>query len=592
MLARPTMASTTFRLTLWRKLVLFTSVIVVFTCSVQGWFFIKEQATVVTNGLIGNGTYLARHLAAGNRYSILVGDSTRIREQIDGLLTIPHVAYVVVRGSDDRLLGAAGNGDWRGLFVDEHAADLLLPRSTPSPSFGEPTVKPVLLDQGVPRFVESAPSLLGRIPGLVLHPLRVEVGYFDIALPVLSLSTAYDDDPALSLTLKETPDVSAQKGSPSRVRLGTVQIGLSDAQALTVLRILVFQVLMLTGLTIALGTIGVFYVAKRITTPIKSLTAAASRLEARDFSVRATPVSSDEIGDLTRTFNNMVRSIEQHERDLRELNQTLEARVQGRTEELEQANRRLQELNHLKTSLVSSASHELRTPITAMAVHLSNLLDGVGGSITPHQSETLQIIQENTERLRRMVDDLLDLSRLQGRRAPFNPTPVRLDRIIHDTLLPFLQDRTQKKLSLHVDISQSLDSVWGDSDRLRQVFANLINNAIKFSPPGGNISVIAEGSDVGVTVCVADSGCGIPPEEMGRIFLPFYRCTNGARARGAGLGLSIVKELVDLHGGSVRVESTVGRGSRFFVDLPITAQGLIGKAPLTSRAASPQSLSV
>lgn len=571
MTARPTAASTALRLTLWTKLVVFTTVIVVFTCSVQGWLFIKEQATVVRDGLIDSGTYMARHLAAGNRYSILVGDSTRIREQIEGLLTIPHVAYVVIRGSDGRLLGAAGNGDWRGLFGDERAADLLLPFSTPSPSFGEPTVTPVLLEQGVPRFVELVPSLLDRIPGLVLHPLGVEIGYFDIALPVLSLSAAYDNDPALSLTLKETPDRSAQKRSRSKIRLGTVQIGLSDAHALTVLRVLVVQVLMLTGLIIVLGTICVFYLAKRITTPIKSLTTAASRLEARDFSVRATPASSDEIGDLARTFNNMVRSMEQHERDLRELNQTLEARVQGRTEELEQANRRLQELNHLKTSLVSSASHELRTPITAIAVHLSNMLAGVGGSITPHQGESLQRIQENTERLRRMVDDLLDLSRLQGRRAPLSPMPVRLDRIIHDTLLAFLKDRTQKQLSLHVDVPQSLGSVWGDGDRLCQVFANLIHNAIKFSPPGGTIRVTAIGSRVGVTICVADSGCGIPSEDMGRIFLPFYRSSNGARARGAGLGLSIVKELVDLHGGSVRVESTVGKGTRFFVDLPVSA---------------------
>ncbi len=586
MTAPPTSTSTTLRLTLWTKLVLFTSVIVVFTCSAQAWFFIKDQAAVVTNGLIDNGVVLARHLAVGNRYSILVGDSTQIREQIIGLLTIPHVAYVVVRGSDDRLLGVAGNGDWRRLFIDQHGADLLSMPSVLHPVPGEPVVRPVLLDQDVPHFVESAPSLLGRIPGLLLYPQGGVVGYFDIALPVLSPSTTYYNDPALSLTFEETSDLLAQERAPSRTRIGTVQVGLSDAHALTLLRALVFQVLSLTGLTIVIGTVGVFYLARRINAPIRSLTAAASRLEAGDYSAHAIPASSDEIGDLTRTFNNMVRSIEQHERDLLELNQTLETRIQRRTAELEQANRRLQELNHLKTALVSSASHELRTPITAMAVHLSNLLDGVGGSMTPRQGETLQRIQENTERLRRMVDDLLDLSRLEGRRAPFSPTPVRLDRIIQDALLAFLQDQTQKKLSLHVDVSQSLDCVWGDGDRLRQVFANLIHNAIKFSPPGGDIRVTTEGSRVGVTVCIADSGCGIPSEEMDRIFLPFYRCSNGTHARGAGLGLSIVKELVDLHGGSVRVESAVGQGCRFFVDLPVSAPSRKpDDIPLMSRTA-------
>lgn len=566
------LSSATLRLTLWTKLVLFTSVIVVFTCSAQGWFFIEEQAAVVTNGLLDNGVVLARHLAAGNQYSILVSNSARIREQIEGLLTIPHVAYVVVRGSDGRILGADGTGDWHKLFIDQRMADLLSPPAIPLPNSGEPVVRPVRFDPGAPRFVESAPSLLSRIPGLLLSPIGMEIGYFDVALRVLSSSSTYDNDPALSLTFEETPDRLATERMLSRTPIGTVQIGLSDAHALALLRALVFQVLSLTGLTIALGTIGVFYLARRISAPIKSLTVAATRLEAGDYSVHAIPISSDEIGDLTRTFDTMVRSIEKHERVLRELNQMLEARVLERTAELEQANCRLQELNHLKTALVSSASHELRTPITAMAVYLSNLLDGIGGSITPRQSETLQRIQENTERLRRMVDDLLDLSRLQGRHASFSPTPVRLDRIIQDALYTFLKDRTQKQLSLQFNISQSLDSVWGDSDRLRQVFANLIHNAIKFSPPGGCIGVTAEDSQVGITVCIADSGCGIPVEEMDRIFLPFYRCSNGVHTRGAGLGLSIVKELVDLHGGTVRVESAVGKGSRFFVDLPVSAR--------------------
>ncbi len=579
------------RLTLWRKLFLFTTVIVVLTCSAQGWFSIHEQAAVVTNGLIDNGTVLARHLAAGNRYSILVGDSARIREQITGLLTVPHVAYVVVRTRDGRLLDAGGNGEWHKLFADQPTGDLLSPPATPTTNSVEPVVRPIRLDHGVPLPVNAAPSLFSRLPGLLLSPIGAEVGYFDITLPVLSSSATYDDDPALSLTLEETSHQSAEHKGPSHVRLGTVQVGLSDAQALNVLRALVLQSVLLTVLIIALGTVGVFYLARRISAPIKSLTAAASRLEAGDYATQPVPSSSDEIGDLTRTFNNMVRSIEHHARFLQDVNQTLELRVKERTAELEQANNRLQELNHLKTALVSSASHELRTPITAISVHLSNLLDGVGGSITPRQDAALHRIQENTQRLGRMVDDLLDLSRLQGHTAPFVPTGVQLHRIIQDTLLTFTQDRKQKRLSLHVDVSPSLTAIWGDGDRLRQVFANLIHNAIKFSPPGGDIRVTAEASETGITVCIADSGCGIPADEIDRIFLPFYRCTNGAHARGSGLGLSIVKELVDLHGGAVRIESIQGKGSRFFVDLPITAHPQAGPYSLTSTVASSTSLS-
>lgn len=585
-------ARTSLRFTLWTKLVLFTTAIVVLTCSAQGWFFVQEQAAVVTNGLVDNGVVLARHLATGNRSSILVKDFERIREQIAGLLTIPYVAYVVVRASDGRLLGAAGNGEWRTLFVDQRGVDLLSPVPPPTTDSVEPVVRPIRLNHGVPHFMNTAPSLLSRVPGLVLFPLGMEVGYFDIALPVLSLSAAYDDDPALSLTLEETSHQSAETGVPSKIRLGTVQVGLSDAPALTLLRTAVLQVLMLSGLIIALGTVGVFYVARRISTPIKALKTAASRLDAGDYSVQAMPSSSDEIGELTRTFNNMVCSIQQHEQSLQEANQTLETRVQERTAELKLANESLQELNHLKAALVSSASHELRTPITAISIHLSNLLNGVGGSITPRQNAALHHIQENTERLQRMVDDLLDLSRLQGHKAPFVPALIQLDRIIHDTLHTFIQDRKQKRLSLSVDISTPLNPVWGDGDRLRQVFGNLIHNAIKFSPPGGEIRVTAVGSQSGVTVCVADAGCGIPSDEADKIFLPFYRCSNGAHARGTGLGLSIVKELVELHGGTIRAESILGKGSRFFIDLPTTLYTTTQQSTLTNTVASSTSLSV
>lgn len=584
-------ARASIRLTLWSKLFLFTTAIVVVTCSMQGWLFIKEQEAVVTDWLVNDGVVLARHLATGNRSSILVKDSERIREQIAGLLTIPHVAYVVVRASDGRLLGAAGNGEWHKLFVDQRGVDPPMSLSVPPRDSVEPVVRPVRLDLDGPHIMNSAPSLLSRLPGLMVSHLGIESGYFDITLPVLSRSASYDDDPALSLTLEERSHPSVEQQAPGKVRLGTIQIGLSDAPALTVLRAAVLQVLILSGLTIVLGTVGVFYLARRISAPIKSLKTAASRLEAGDYSVQALPSSSDEIGDLTRTFNNMVCSIQQHEQALQEANQTLETRVQARTAELELANDRLQELNHLKTALVSSASHELRTPITAISIHLSNLLSGVGGSITPRQDAALHHIQENTERLQRMVDDLLDLSRLQGHKAPHVPARVQLHQIIQDTLLTFSQEQKQKRLSLYVDVSPSLDPIWGDGDRLRQVFGNLIHNAIRFSPPGGDIRVTADGSETGITVCIADSGCGIPADEIDRIFLPFYRCSNGAHARGTGLGLSIVKELVELHGGAIRVESTLGKGSRFFIDLSIALCTTSKQTTLTNTVASSTFLS-
>ncbi|TKS61404.1 MAG: sensor histidine kinase [Nitrospira sp.] len=570
-------ASTTCRMTLWTKLVVFTTLIVVATCSALGWFFIQQQAASVTDGLIDSGTLLAKHLAISSRYSVLVNDHIQVREQIAGLLAVEHVAYAMIRSADGRLLGAVGKGAWKQPFTDERVADLFsLPAAPPAASRSSitPTVRRILLEDGIPRIVELPTSQFNHVLSLVLRRLAPQPSYFDVAVPVLSASAAFDDDPALSLTLHETPDPAAEDRPKSSAVYGTVHVGLSDAHTLDLLRTLIRQVLLLTAVTIAIGLVGVLFLARRISTPVKSLTAAAAHLAGGDFSARATPCSSDEIGDLTRVFNNMVCSLQSHEQKMQELNHTLEARVQARTDELQRANRRLQELSNVKTALVSNASHELRTPVTSMKVHLSNLLNGVGGPITPGQADALRRVSENTERLRQMIDDLLDLSCLQAGRMTLKMAAVRLNEVIQDVLLTLHHYYSvQKNLSVRVDLPDSMCCVWGDEEKLRQVFTNLIHNAVKFTPSGGMIQLTGRntGGEI-VTVCVADSGCGIPPGELGKIFLPFYRSSNGMDTRGSGLGLSIVKELVELHSGAVRVESTVAKGSRFFVDLPVTAR--------------------
>lgn len=569
---------TTFRMTLWTKLVVFTTLIVVATCFSLGWFFIQQEAASVTDGLIDSGTLLAKHLAVSSRYSVLVNDHIQVREQIAGLLTVEHVAYVMVRSADGRLLGAAGKEAWKQPFTDTRVADAFsLPSALPPAylsSIITPTVRRILLEDGAPRVVEFPTSQFHHVLGLVLGGLTPKPSYIDVAVPVLSTSAAFDDDPSLSLTLHEIPDPAVEGRPKSSAVYGTIHVGLSDAQTLDVLRTSILRVMLLTVAITMLGVLGVLFLARRISTPVKSLTATAARLAGGDFSARATACSSDEIGDLTRMFNNMVCSLQSHEQKLQELNQTLEARVQARTEELQQANRRLQELDHVKTTLLSNASHELRTPVTSMKVHLSNLLNGIDGSITQCQADALRRLSENTERLRQMIDDLLDLSRLQAGRMTLTMASVRLNEVIQDVLLTLHHEHSvQKHLSVLVDLPDASCLVWGDEEKLRQVFTNLIHNAVKFTASGGMIQLTGRntGGEI-VTVCVADSGCGIPPEDLGKIFLPFCRSSNGTETRGVGLGLSIVKELVELHGGAVRVESTVRKGSRFFVDLPVTAR--------------------
>jgi len=444
--------STTFRMTLWTKLVLFTTLIVIATCSALGWFFIRQQVVSATDGLIDRGALLAKHLAIGSRYSVLVNDHVQIREQIAALLAVEQVAYVMVRSRDGRLLGAAGKGAWNQPLADERVAHALSLPAAELPALRSsvtPTVRRFLLEDGAPRFDKISQSLqFDRLFSLVLGRQASQPSYFDVAVPVLRTFASFADDPALSLTLYETSN-RAEKDRPiSSTVYGTVHVGLSDAKTLDLLRASIWRVLLLTVVIIAIGLVGVLFLARRITTPVKSLTATASRLAEGDFSARATPCSSDEIGELAGVFNDMVCSLQSHEQHLRELNRSLEARVLARTEELQQANRRLQELDQVKTTLLSNASHELRTPVTSIKVHLSNLLNGVGGSITAGQADALRRMSENTERLRHMIDDLLDLSRLHGGRMTLRMASVCLNEVIQDVLLTLHHEYSAQEASV------------------------------------------------------------------------------------------------------------------------------------------------
>jgi len=544
------------RLNLWTKLVVFTTLIVVVTCSALSWFFVQRQEATLTQDLLDRGTLLANHLAATSRYSVLVKDKTRVREQIAGLLGAEQIVYVMVGSADGQLIDAAGKGAWK-----QPPVTLFTPPAEPaSPS--APTVRRVALVNGRPRVLDPAG-----------FPPEVSESFYDIAVPVFGTTAAFDYDPALSLTLHEPADPTADVGATPPVLYGMVHVGISDHQTVALLQTLILQAVILTLIIIAAGLVFVLILAHRISAPVKALTSLASQVSQGNLSVTASPSSYDEVGELTTVFNVMVEALQAREQDLHDLNRTLESRVEARTEELQRANSRLQELNHLKTALVSTASHELRTPLTSMKVHVNNLLGGISGPVSPDQVETLRRVYTNIERLCRMIDDMLDLSHLQTGRVALEAAPVRLDHVIHDVLLTLNYYVAQKALSVRLDLPDSLCHVWGDEGKLRQVFSNLLHNAMKFTPAGGIIRIIADTSVEGVvTLCVSDDGCGIPPDEIEKIFLPFYRSPNGTQTRGSGLGLSIVKELVELQGGSVRAESTVHEGSRFFVRLPAVPQ--------------------
>jgi len=256
--------------------------------------------------------------------------------------------------------------------------------------------------------------------------------------------------------------------------------------------------------------------------------------------------------------------------ELEELTQSLERRGQERTRELQTANDKLQELDRLKSVFVSIVSHELRTPMTSIKGYIENMLDGLTGNLSERQAYYLGRVKYNVERLTRMINDLLDLSRIEAGRLELVPAPLAVSELVLEIVESLQVISQAKAISLeHVPHGEPM-TIHADRDKLHQILTNLIQNAVKFTQQGGEIRVETRPYEGGFAqFCVADNGCGIPLDEQPQIFERFYRGeTIQVEQRGAGLGLAITKSLVEMHGGQIWVESAPGHGSRFYFTIP------------------------
>jgi two-component system sensor histidine kinase GlrK len=233
---------------------------------------------------------------------------------------------------------------------------------------------------------------------------------------------------------------------------------------------------------------------------------------------------------------------------------------------------RLKELDEMKADFISHVSHELRTPLTAIKEASSMLLDGVLLSSPKKRNSLLGIINEECERLIGSVNRILDLSSMEAKMTDYFFGECDLGRVIEDTVPKFAPMSLRNKTSLEMDLSSDLPLVRMDQDRIAQVIENLLGNAFKFTPEGGEIAVSASVDRNGkeyVEVSVSDTGCGIPRGEMERVFEKFRRVDSGeGTPAGTGLGLTISKHIITAHGGRIWVESEPGKGSTFFFSLP------------------------
>ena len=555
------------------KLVLSTATILIVACLLLGCLFFRQQVQSASESLVQSGTLLAQHLAGMGRVSILAGDTHRLDQLAQEILAVSPVAYLAIISPSGDLHTGYGKGEWQQQFLApstnrrQFSVTKLVSRSKADAA--ESIIHGIWLSRNGPLLrstTDFSPSELLNLLGGYELPI-----FYDLQVQVPRQSHTNRRDPALELTLEERPGMSEETQYLTSGSSSTVEIGLSTSELQQNLRRLLWQAILITVSTLIGGVCIVVLLARRMTVPLQELTTATTQLAGGEATLPVAIHTRDEIGTLTQVFNSMASTLQTREHELRELAQTLEDRVNARTNELATANAKLQELDRRKSIFVSTASHELRTPLTSMKVHLANLRDGIDGAVNADQRGSLLRVEANLSRLRILMEDLLDLSQIELGQATLRLGSVELGSVIAKTvedLHPFTSERAVK---IVISLPTDLPSVSADPEKLRQILLNLLHNAVKFSPMGTVVDLsVTRLSHDNVQISIHDVGPGIAPDDVDKIFQPFYRApTIHKKTKGTGLGLAIAKLLVELHQSRLVVETEPGRGSCFYFTLQI-----------------------
>ncbi|MBW2464044.1 MAG: HAMP domain-containing histidine kinase [Deltaproteobacteria bacterium] len=271
-----------------------------------------------------------------------------------------------------------------------------------------------------------------------------------------------------------------------------------------------------------------------------------------------------------------VASVRESYRELAEKNDALQS-----------AYNRLKELDQLKSNFLATVSHELRTPLTSIIGYSEMLTSGIAGDLNAEQSEFVQTIHDKGDHLLSLIASLLDASKLEQGQLTLSRQPLDAGQLIRSVVTTIIPNANKKSITVESQVDDGVPQVIGDSIRIHQVLQNLADNALKFTTTGGRIilgaratemldddggfgAVLMAASKPAVEFRIEDTGMGIAPDQVERIFDAFYQ-VDGSSTRehgGAGLGLSIVKRLIEAHGGTIRIESSVGVGTTFFVTIP------------------------
>lgn len=331
------------------------------------------------------------------------------------------------------------------------------------------------------------------------------------------------------------------------------------------------------------------YISRRISKPIERASTAAHAINLGDFDVKMPEEGPREIRQLAASFNRMIEDLHHYRDDmeatvaartksLHEIQETLKKeraslanRVEMRTRELRAANKELARSARMKDEFLAGMSHELRTPLNAVLGLAESLTDGTYGELNKQQTSKLRIIDESGRHLLSLINDILDVAKVEAGEMHLDITEVSISDLSESCINLLKQSASKKNLSLKSTIDPAAVSLHADARRLKQILVNLLSNAVKFTSTGSvGLDITASREDRTMSFVVWDTGIGIPEDQIDRLFQPFVQLDSGLERQyeGTGLGLALVYNFTEIHGGSVSAESKPNQGTRITVTIP------------------------
>lgn len=526
------------------KFTLSVSALIMLTSITLGWFFGRYGIDLIANALVNRGRSLARNLSYNSEYGVLIGSKDLLTQLVEGVIREEDVLYVIIKNAAGEPLASAQSEQ--------------LPEIPPSTAHRRPFEHRAWEDRSTQAY-------------------RVEwqkEAIYEITHPIITKQVRRERE-EIGLTLEET----LGKGwfLEKERTIGSVSVGMS----LSLKRVnetvtnIYRTIALLTGFVILAGIGVTVFLVKVIAGPIEQLVAATKQIAQGDLSFQVGIKSKDEIGELADSFNRMAKSLEERERELRdhaeELNR-LNRQLVLQQEQLREINAQLEAANRHKSQFLANMSHELRTPLNAIIGFSEVLLGKSTGQQISHEEreEFLGNILGSGKHLLDLINEILDLSKVEAGKVSINLESFSVQEALAEVLHTLQPLAAKKAINIEVTVEPNLTTLRADAVKFRQILFNLLSNAIKFTPEGGEVFVRASKTDAWAEFSVRDTGIGITPENQHRIFEEFLQVQMSAARQfeGTGLGLTLAKRFVELHGGRIWVESEEGKGSIFTFTIP------------------------